>query len=62
MIEALYDEPSGMYLVNLRQTRPRILTYGYELVLGSQRQKKSAYISKNQVLHVSSTPSIVIHA
>jgi serine/threonine protein kinase len=62
MIEALYDEPSGICLNYHRKTSSSILTYGDEFVLGIEKQEKSSYIPKNKVLHVSSAQSFVIHA
>jgi len=37
MIEALYDEPSGISLINLRKTRSSFLADGYEFVLGFKK-------------------------
>lgn len=62
MIEALYDEPSGINHNYHREVSSCFLTDGNEFILGLKEQKKSSNLSKNKVLHVPSSQSFIIHA
>ena len=54
MIEALYDEPSGISFNYLRKASFSVLTDGYEPLLSIKKQEKPFNVSKDQILHVPS--------